>query len=378
MSDARSRTQWELAWRQLKKNRLAMLGGATLLALYFLMFTSGFLAPYAEDFSDRSRGYMPPSAIRFRDAEGRWRLRPFIYDYKSELVPGRFTLDPKRPYPILFFVKGLDGRLHLFGVEEPARIYLFGGDQLGRDLFTRVLYGSRTALTIGFVGIAISYSLGLLLGGISGYYGGWVDNLLQRIGELLMTFPQFYLLLALRAIIPDDPRKWVGEKLAWIPGDLLKLLQGMAPQKLESAHVYLMIVLILSVIRWPGVARIVRGMVLSLREREFVTAARAIGASPLRIIVRHILPNTLSQVIVLVTLSIPGFILGEAALSFLDLGIREPQASWGNMLAAAQDLTALTHYPWILSPGVFIIVTVVAFNFVGDGLRDALDPKMRV
>ena len=265
-------------------------------------------------------------------------------------MPGRFTLDRSKLYQIRFFVKK-DGKIHLFGVDEPARIYLFGGDQLGRDIFTRVLYGSRIALTIGIVGVVISYSLGMVLGGISGFFGGTIDNFLQRFGELLMTFPQFYLLLAFRAVIPE---------------------------KLPSTQVYLMIVLILSIIRWPGVARIVRGMVLSLREMEFVVAALAIGASPLRIIVRHILPNTFSQIIVLVTLSIPGFILGEAALSFLDLGIREPQASWGNMLATAQDITALTHYPWILIPGFFIIITVVAFNFLGDGLRDALDPKMRV
>lgn len=346
----KGRSEWELTWRQLRKNRLSMFGGVTLICLYFAMLFSGFLAPYNEDFSDRTRGYTPPSLIRFQDAEGGWHLMPFIYDYKSQLVPGKFTLDTSKKYMVRLFVKR-DGKLHLFGVDEPARIYIFGGDQLGRDIFTRVLYGSRIALTIGLVGITISYSLGMILGGVSGYFGGVADNLLQRFGELLMTFPQFYLLLALRAVIPE---------------------------KLSSVQVYFMIVLILSIIRWPGVARIVRGMVLSIREREFVLAAKGIGASPLRIIIRHILPNTFSQVIVLVTLSIPGFILGEAALSFLDLGIREPQASWGNMLAAAQDITALTHYPWILIPGVFIIITVVAFNFLGDGLRDALDPKMRI
>lgn len=352
------RTEWQIAMNQLKKHRLALFGFWILVFLYFLAILADFLSPYTQEFSNREKNYHPPTPLHFLDSRGRFHLRPFIHAFTRD-AEGNYVAERDRRFPVYFFAEGRPYRFlflfplrrHLFGVREPATIFLFGSDNLGRDLFSRVLYGSRVALSIGLVGIAVSFTLGLLLGGISGYYGGIVDNILQRFGEVLMTFPSFYLLLALRGVIPEN---------------------------LPSTTVYFMIVFILSFIRWPGVARIVRGMVLSLKETEFVQASRALGCRDLYIIVRHILPNTISQVLVLLTLSIPGFIIGEAALSFLDLGIREPQASWGNMLYQAQDIAALTQYPWILIPGLFLTVTVLAFNFLGDGLRDALDPKMRI
>jgi peptide/nickel transport system permease protein len=263
---------------------------------------------------------------------------------------------PGTAHPIRLLVRGKPHRLlwilptdrHLFGVDPPGRLFLLGSDQLGRDVFSRLLYGARISLSVGFFGILITYSLGLLLGGLAGFYGGAVDNLLMRLSEILMSVPSLYLILALRAAFPED-----------IPSPLL----------------YLLIVLVLSLVLWASLARVIRGMVLSLRENEYVTAARALGVSSLRIVTRHILPNTSSFVIVAATLSIPGYILGEVALSFLGAGIQEPSASWGNMLQQAQSLRVLRSFPWILAPGAFIFLTVLSFNFLGDGLRDALDPR---
>jgi peptide/nickel transport system permease protein len=240
-------------------------------------------------------------------------------------------------------------RRHLFDVAPPAYVHLLGTDGPGRDLMSRVLYGGQVSLTVGLVGIAISFSLGLLLGGVSGYFGGWVDNTIMRATELLLTIPGLYLLIALRAVFPVD---------------------------LPSQQVYLAIVVILAFIGWAALARVIRGMVLSIRRQEYVAAAEALGMSRLRIIGRHILPNTLSFVIVAATISIPGYILGEVVLSFIGLGVQEPAASWGNMLAQARSIRVLTSFHWMLFvPGMAIFIAVLAFNFFGDGLRDALDPR---
>lgn len=351
-----TQTEWQLTRRQLKKNRLAMTGFWILVLLYAGMILAGFIAPYNQAFSDSDKNFHPPTGLHLVDAQGRFHWRPFVInDQESPRFSHHYIADYSKIYPIHFFVKG-----RLFGVDAPARIFLFGSDNLGRDVFSRILYGSRIALTIGLVGVLIGYTLGILIGGLSGFYAGKpipfgffsinIDNWIQRIGEMFMMFPSLYLLLGLRALIPEN---------------------------LSSGTVYFLIVVLLSFIRWPAISRIVRGLVLSIREREFVTAAEAMGCSNLRIITRHILPSTFSQIIVLITLSIPDFILGEAFLSYLDLGIREPQASWGNMLTQAQDVVVLKHYPWILLPGFFIFITVLAFNLLGDGLRDALDPKLR-
>jgi peptide/nickel transport system permease protein len=273
-------------------------------------------------------------------------------------MSGAYVADVNRPAPVHFFVQGYPYRLigliplkvHLFGADARAPVFVLGTDKLGRDVFSRLLIGSQISLTVGLVAIFITLGIGLFVGGIAGYYGGRVDNLLMRLCEVLMSVPSFYLLLALAAVLPAN---------------------------LSPAIRYLLIIVILSFVGWAGLARVIRGISLSTRNREYVEAARALGVSDLKIIRRHILPSAFTFAIVAATLSVPGYIMGEAGLSFLGLGIQEPMPSWGNMLSAAQDLTALSSATWLLTPGLFIFITVIAYNFLGDGLRDALDPKLR-
>lgn len=354
-----ARTPLQLAWRQLRRHRIAMVGGVILVILYALALFADFISPYSLDFTDRMKFYHPLVVPRLVDAEGRWSLRPFVYD--TALVdPGLriFKEDTTRKYPVKFFVRGepyklfwtIPTRIHLFGVDEPARIFLLGSDSFGRDLLTRILYGSRVSLLVGILVVAVQIPIGMLYGGIAGFYGGRVDNIMMRLAEIIIAFPGFYLLLTLSAVLPTD----VG----------------------CTTRFYL-IVLILSFIGWAGFSRLIRGFVLSLKEREYVLAARAMGLDDLRIITRHVLPNTASLVIVVASLTIPGAILGESALSFLGLGVREPCSSWGNLLSAGTNLPNLSRSPWLLFPGLFIVLAVVAYNFLGDGLRDAFDPRLR-
>ena len=345
-----------LFWRQLKRSPLAVVGGALLVLLYGMALLAPFLAPYAESDIDRERFFHPPTPLHWRDPDGHWHAQPFVYGSVSG-ADQTYTVDRSRRYPLRLFVKGARYRLlgllpsdrHLFGVAPPGRIFILGADDTGRDVWTRLLFGSQVSLTVGIVGIAISFTLGLLLGGISGYFGGWVDVVIMRGTELLLSIPGLYLIVALRGVFPLD---------------------------LPSQQTYLAIVAILAFIGWAGLARVIRGMVLSLRQAEYVLAAEALGASSLRIIVRHILPNTMSFTIVAATVAVPGFILGEVFLSFLGVGVQPPAASWGNMLNAARSQRVLTSFPWmLLAPGVAIFLTVMAFNFFGDGLRDALDPR---
>lgn len=354
-----ARSPGHLFWERFRQNRVSLAGFVIVVLLYIFSLFAGFLAPYSESRQNRDLFYHPPMRLHFIDGEGNFHLLPFVYG--SVLVDGsgpRYAEDESTRYPLRFLVRGeeytlfffMRSNLHLFGVEEPARFFLLGTDLYGRDIASRLLYGSQVSLSIGIVGIVLTFLLGMLLGGISGYYGGIVDGVLMRLTELLMSVPTLYLILALRATIPST---------------------------VSSTRMYLLIVVILSFIGWASLSRVIRGMVLSIREEEYVLAARALGLGGFRIITRHILPNTLSFVIVAATVAIPGYILGEVALSFLGFGIQEPDSSWGLMLREAQNIRVLTSYPWVLAPGFLIFLTVLAFNFLGDGLRDALDPRHR-
>ena len=356
---ARARTPLQLAWRQLRRYKLALLSGAALVVVYLIMLFAEFLAPYALDFSDRTLFYAPPVGVHFVDAQGRWHARPFIYPYR--LVDPDLRLygpDTSRTYAVHFLVHGFRYRLlwviptdlHLMGVDGPARLFLFGSDQFGRDLLSRMLFGSRVSLMIGILVVLITFPIGLILGGIAGYYGGIIDNLLMRTVEVLASFPTFYLLLTLATVLPAT---------------------------LSSAARLFMIAAVFSLVGWGGLARIIRGLVLSIRELEFVLAARVGGLSDLRVILRHILPNTSSYVIVAATLTIPGVILGESGLSYLGIGVQEPSTSWGLLLAQAQSIDVLTQFPWLLLPGLAIVLVILFYNFLGDGVRDALDPRQR-
>ena len=351
-SPAKPETPARVFWRRLGHQRVALAGGAILVVLYFVALFAQFISPYGEERNDRAAFFHPPTTVLMRN----WHLA--IPHYEN--LPGNFKYraDLNDYHPLRFFVRGdkyrflglFPATLHLFGTDDPVNypVYLLGTDQLGRDILTRLLYGSQISLTIGLIGISITFVFGMLLGGISGYFGGVTDGFIMRFCELIMSIPSLYLIIALRAVFPPTIR---------------------------SSTVYLLIIVILSFIRWAATARVIRGMALSLRERQYVLAARTLGQKRRLIILRHILPGTFSYIIVAATLSVPYYILGEVVLSFLGVGIQEPDASWGNMLTAAQNPEYLTSFPWLLAPGVAIFITVLAFNFLGDGLRDAVDTK---
>jgi len=356
----KSQSEFQIAMSRFLKNRFAVICLVILVLLYGSALLADFFAPYSYDNEHREYAYCRPVAVRFFDNAGRLR-RPFVYGMTisfDEYHQRVYQEDETRVYPLRFFVKGdtykilglIPADIRLFGVEAPGRIHLLGADSRGRDLFSRILYGGRVSLSIGLIGVAISYSIGLLIGGIAGYYGGKVDQILMRVCEMFMMVPGFYLLLALRAVVPAD---------------------------FNSVQVYCSIIVILSFIGWAGLARIIRGMCLSLKEREFVLAARVMGLSDLRIIVRHILPHTVSYSMVAVMLSIPGYILAESGLSLIGLGIQDPYASWGNLLSEAMGILSIQFAPWILIPGIFIFMTVMCFNVIGDALRDVLDPRLK-
>jgi len=316
-----------------------------LLVLYASALFAPVLAPYHFAVQNRDYPNCPPSPLRVNPPR-LWWSESVLYTHQYVLMgtAGRTYAPSPEKVPLAWLTRG---RL-LTTARSEDRLFLLGTDGLGRDVFSRVLYGGRVSLTVGLVGVAISFAIGIAVGSVAGYLGGRVDEIVMRITEILMSLPSFYFLLALAAAIPPS---------------------------LSSAQTFLLIVVIMSFVRWAGFARIIRGMVASIRELDYVQAARALGASRSRIILRHVIPSTLGYTIVAATLSIPGFILGESALSLLGLGIQEPNASWGNLLAEAQNVQSIARFPWILAPGMFIFVAIVAFNFLGDYLRDVLDPR---
>ena len=352
-------SQWRLMWRKFRKHRLAI-GGSAILALFYLVAAFAEFFAVDDPFQRNEFVFAPPQRIHFVDAGGAFHLRPFVYGWEKRIDPDTlaliYTEDPERRYPLHLFVRGAPYELwglfpmdlHLIGVRgEGATLFLLGTEKLGRDLFSRLVYGTRISVSIGLVGVALTFVMGSLMGGISGYFGGGVDDAIQRVIEFVISIPQIPLWLALSAAVP---REW------------------------SALQVYLMITVILAGVNWAGLARVVRSRLISTREEDFVMAAVVAGAGTPRVIGRHLLPSFISYLIVNLTLSIPGMILAETALSFLGLGLRAPVVSWGVLLNDAQDVRIIANQPWMLLPAISVIVFVISFNFVGDGLRDAADP----
>ena len=350
-------SQWQLMWWKLKRHRIAVIAGVVLLVMYATILVSEFVAPYNLHTRNTNYIYAPPQSIRLFD-EGRF-VGPFVYGWSYRLnmenLKREYTEDKSKVQPLRFFCQGdkykywgaLPGRFHLLCPADGGTLFLLGTDRLGRDMFSRIIYGARISLTIGLIGIAISFALGLVIGGIAGYYGGLVDHIIQRVIEIFRSFPEIPLWMALSAILPVN----------WSP-----------------VLIYFGITGILGLLDWTGLARAVRSKLLALREEDYCMAAQLMGAKPRRIIARHLMPGFMSHMIASATLSIPTMILGETALSFLGLGLRPPITSWGVLLNEAQNINVVALYPWLMLPVVPVIVLILAFNFFGDGLRDAADP----
>ena len=350
-------SSWSLMWRKFVRHRVALVAGILLAGLYVTASVAGFVAPYHKTDSRGKFALAPPMRVRILD-DGRLQ-RPFVYglDRGRDPVTLMFVYEEDRQaiYPIRFFVRGDEydfiglfrTDLHLFGVEEPGTVFLFGTDQLGRDVFSRIMYGARISLSVGFLGVVLSFIFGCLLGGVSGLFGGGIDTAIQRVIEFLISLPTIPLWMALAAAIPID----------WPP-----------------IRTYFMITVILSILGWTELARVVRGKVLELREEDYVMAASVSGSTAVRIITRHLLPNFIGYLIVHFTLAVPRMILAETALSFLNVGLRPPVVSWGVALQQASNVRTVAQNWWLLIPALFVVAAVLCFNSLGDGLRDAADP----
>jgi len=362
VSEVGDLSQWQLMRIRFSKNKLAMLGLWGMLVIYVLVFFGEFIAPNWYQFQDTEYIFGPPSPITFIGPEGRIGLQPYTYGTTTVLNKDNFkfefTIDETKKIPISFFVQGdeisvfgFKTTLHLFGLKDTEqRFYVMGSDGLGRDMFARILVGGQISTTVGLLGVALSIILGSVLGTASGYYAGIIDDIMQRIIEVLGAFPQIPLWAALAAAMPD------------------------ISESFTVVHRYFLITVVLSVVGWTGLARQLRAKVLSYRSADFTQAALAAGASDARIILTHMVPNGASHIIVIAALSIPGMILGETALSFLGLGILPPAVSWGALLRDAQQVSVVVQHPWLLIPAGAVVLTVWLFSLLGDGLRDAVDP----
>jgi peptide/nickel transport system permease protein len=350
-------SQWRLMLWKLARHRVAVISGIILLVMYGSTLISEILAPYELHTRNTRFIYAPPQEVRWFH-EGRF-VGPFTYGLTKSLnmvtLKREYAEDTTRVFPVRFFCSGdqyrfwglFDASFHIVCPSEGGTLFLLGTDRLGRDVLSRVIYGTRISLTIGLLGIALSFVLGLVFGGIAGYFGGWVDNLIQRAIEVIRSFPELPLWMSLSAVLP----------VTWSP-----------------LFVYFGITMILALLDWTNLARAVRSKLLALREEDYCTAARLMGARPRRIIARHLLPGFMSHLIAAATLSVPGMILGETALSFLGIGLRPPITSWGVLLNEAQNVNVVALYPWLMAPVIPVVIVILAFNFFGDGLRDAADP----
>ena len=356
-------TPSQLAWRRFKRHRLALISGIFLVLMYLLTGFAEFFSPYDKTTRNIKAIYAPPMSIDFWDSEGDFHLRPFTYGYTLEIDEvtwaRKYIEDPTQKFDFYFFARGekyefwdlWDANLHFFVVKnangDEGYFHLLGTDQLGRDVLSRVLYGGRVSLSIGLIGIGLTLFLGVLLGGFAGYIGGFIDRAVQRLIEVIQSLPTLPLWMSLTAALPAH----------W-----------------SSIRVYFGVTIILSFFGWTALARQVRGRFLALRDEDFIVAARLIGGGNTRVIFKHMMPNFMSHTITTATLAVPGMILGETALSFLGIGLRPPIVSWGVLMKEAQNYQVIVMTPWILFPGLFVVLAVMAYNLLGDGLRDAADP----